>query len=44
MAYHGDCRFIPKFNYPIVEVFTHVVQDCVTLTITSEHMPSPNNY
>ena len=39
-AYHGDYRFAPKLNYHAVEVFTHVVQDCVTLAISFEHVHS----
>ena len=42
-AYHGDYRFAPKLNYHIIEAFTHVVQDCVTLAITFEHVPSPDS-
>ena len=43
IAYHGDYRFAPELNYPAVETFTHVVQDCVTLVITFEHAPSQNS-
>ena len=42
-AYHGDYRFAPELNYHIIEAFTHVVQDCVTLAITIEHVLSPNS-
>ena len=43
IAYHGDYRFAPKLKYPAVEAFTYVVQDSVTLAITSEHAPSPDS-
>ena len=40
IAYHGDYRFAHKLKYPVVEAFTYVVQDNVTLAITFEHTPS----
>ena len=43
IAYHGDYRFAPELKYLAIEAFTHVVQDCVTLAITFEHVPSPDS-
>ena len=43
IAYHGDYRFTLKLKYLAVEAFTHVVQDCVTLAITFEHVPSSDS-
>ena len=40
IAYHCDYRFAPKLKYSVVEAFTYVVQDNVTLAITFEHTPS----
>ena len=37
-TYHGNYWFAPELNYHAVEAFTHVVQDCVTLAITFEHV------
>ena len=42
-SYHVDDWLASKLKNPVVEAFTHVVEHYVTLTISTEHMPSPNS-
>ena len=44
IAYQGDYKLAPELKYLVVEAFTHVVQDCVTLGVTFEHALSPDSY